>query len=196
MTNGSAYGSTGSAAVPRLGASAMRNRSDGRLDQTTARAIEIADYLAELEQSPYWNALESSFKLARATGKIPLVKAVAALKPLVGGDGAFKQIGMHDLQSQRDVVLNFFVALSSCFGKRWNDRDNVFQHSVGFIAAIDFLQRRVIPHCSVRKSFTAPSIRRTLSLADLILLSEVRRFGNYPRKIIYSRLIEAFKLTG
>jgi DNA sulfur modification protein DndB len=188
-------GSAGASALGGLRAN-TRIRPDQRIDSATVRAAEIARYLDVLEASPYRNAIESSFSSARENGKIPLIRAVAALKPLVDRDGTFDEIGVNDLESQREIVLNFFVALSSCFGKRWNDRDNVFQHSVGFIAAIDFLQRRVIPHCSARKSFTAASIRRTLSLTDLILLSEVRRLRVYPRRMIYSRLTEAFKLTG
>ena len=80
------------------------------VDPAINRGIEIAQYLDSLERSPYWNAIKSPNADALMYGKIPMSSAVEALRPLLTRQGTFEQIGIVDLESQRDIILNFFVA--------------------------------------------------------------------------------------
>jgi DNA sulfur modification protein DndB len=167
--------------------------SEAIIDPAAVRATDIASYLNEATDSPYRDSIKFPGH-PRRKGGIALSTAVSALKPLVEDKGLFEQLGVKELESQRQIVLNFFVALSSCIGNSWDDRDNAFQYAAGFAGAVDFLRLKILPHCNTKRSYKVKTIKDTLEFADLILQSEVKGLGgkNAP-KTIYDRLVSAFR---
>jgi len=168
--------------------------SEGIADHAAVRARDIAIFLNE-EGSPY----EGEIKLPGAPkrrGGIPLSSAVTGIKPLVEDQGAFAQIGVNELEVQKQLVLNWFVALKNLYGDMWEDKSNVFLYASGFGAASDFMHLTLIPYCKLQNSFEVATIQTALKLkpSNLILQSEVKgQGGAQAQKKIYERLQAAFQ---
>jgi DNA sulfur modification protein DndB len=167
--------------------------SENVADHATVRARDIAMFLNE-DDSPY----EGEIKLPGAPirrGGIPLSSAVTGVKPLVEDNGAFEQIGVNELEVQKQLVLNWFNALKELYGDMWDDKSNVFLYAAGFGAAADFFRLVLIPYCKLQGSFEVATIRSALKLksSNLIFQSEVKgQGGTQAQKKIYERLQAAF----
>jgi DNA sulfur modification protein DndB len=146
------------------------------------------------EGSPY----DGEIKLPGAPkrrGGIPLSSAVTGVKPLVEDNGAFEQIGVIELEVQKQLILNWFGALKKVYGDMWDDKSNVFLYAAGFGAAADFFRLVLIPYCKLQGSFEVQTIQGALKLkqANLIFQSEVKgQGGSQAQKKIYERLHAAF----
>lgn len=167
--------------------------SEPIVDPAAVRARDIAMFLNETEESPYYGEMKLPNTPIRKGG-IALSTAVTAIKPLVEAKGAFEQIDIRELESQRQIILNFFVALQEKYKNRWDDKDNVFMYAAGFVGAMEFLKLKLIPYCNVAESFTTKTIREAIDLSPqkLILQEEVKGLGgkDAPRKV-YERLVDA-----
>lgn len=168
--------------------------SEGIADHAAVRARDIAMFLNE-DGSPY----EGEIKLPGAPkrrGGIPLSSAVTGIKPLVDDHGAFEQIGVEELEVQKQLVLNWFTALKNLYGDMWDDKSNVFLYAAGFGAASEFMHLTLIPYCKLQNSFEVSTIQGALKLksSNLILQSEVKgQGGAQAQKKIYERLQAAFQ---
>lgn len=167
--------------------------SDSIVDHAAVRARDIAMFLHEFE-SPY----EGEIKMpgsAKRQGGIPLSSAVTGIKPLVEDNGVFEQIAVKELELQKQIILNWLIALKNTYGEAWDDKDNVFQYASGFLAAMEFLRLQLIPFCNTQESFEVKTIQSALKLSgSLIYQSEVKGQGGAgAQKRIYARLQEAFK---
>lgn len=170
--------------------------SEAIVDAAAVRARDIALYLNEDEKSPYLDNIKFP-GLTRRRGGIELSTIVTAIKPLVEEKGDFERIGIPELESQKKVLLNFFIALQNKYGKEWDKNTNGFQYASGFVGAIDFFKLKIIPYCNDKKSFTVDTIGKVLQLnkANLIYQSEVKGMaGKEAQKKIYERLVDAFTL--
>lgn len=169
--------------------------SEALIDPAAERAKDIAIFLNAGEDSPYYDTIKFPGS-PRRKGGIALSTAVGALKPLVEDKGSFEQIGITELELQRQIVFNFFAALRKCFGDKWTDKTNAFQYAAGFAGAIDFLKLKILPYCNNKRSFKVKTIYAALKLNDLILQSEVKGLGGKSApKNIYDRLVAAFRPT-
>ena len=145
--------------------------------------------------SPYMGEIKLPGAPTRRGG-IPLSSAVTGIKPLVEENGAFEQIQVVELEFQKQVILNLFVALREVYGDEWENKNNVFLYAAGFLAAMDFLKLQLIPYCNIQESFEVDTIAKSLALeADsLIFQDEVRgQSGGGAQKRIHERLATAFK---
>ncbi|ATA56508.1 hypothetical protein CKY39_27165 [Variovorax boronicumulans] len=169
--------------------------SEGIVDQAAVRARDIAMFLNTDDESPYKDDIKLPGAPTRRGG-IPLSSAVTAIKPLVEDSGAFEQIGIKELEIQRQVILNWFRALQTKYGADWDDKGNAFLYASGFLAAMDFLKLQLIPYCNIQTSFTVPTITAALELDPdkLIFQAEVKGQGGAgAQRQIHDRLIAAFK---
>ena len=168
--------------------------SDTMIDPAAARARDIGIFLNEEENSPYYDNIKlPGAKIRR--GGIALSTAVTAIKPLVEDRGDFSRIGVSQLELQRKIILNYFLALASPYGNEWETKTNAFQYASGFSGAVDFLRLKIIPYGNQIRSFEVKTIEDSLTFNEdnLIWQSEVRGVGGKDApKFIYERLNEVF----
>lgn len=152
--------------------------SDQMVDIAAVRARDIVMFLHEEEGSPYRGEIKLPGDATRKGG-IALSTAVSAIKPLVEDKGVFEQIDVKELQLQKQIVLNLFLAIEEKYGENWWDKSNAFMYASGFTGAIDFLKLKLVPYCNNRDSFTVKTIGEALKMgaANLILQSEVKGLG-------------------
>jgi DGQHR domain-containing protein len=165
------------------------------VDPAAARARDIAYFLHESDDSPYRGLIKLP-GAPRVKGGIALSTAVSAIKPLVEFKGDLDQVDLASLELQERLFSNFFSALRDKYGPEWDEKNNAFMYAAGFIGAVDFLRRKLIPYCNARKSFTKSTISKAIDLSksNLILQGEIKGIGgkDAPR-IIYDRLLEVFE---
>jgi DGQHR domain-containing protein len=169
--------------------------SDQIVDPAATRARDIAMLLHEDTNSPYYDLITLPGS-QRKRGGIPLSTAVSAIKFLVEDKGDFYQVGITELESQQQIFMNYFSALSIKYTNQWSERTNAFMYGAGFVAAVEFLRRRMIPYCVGRRSFTRELIRDAFDLdsQNLILQEEVKgKGGTEAVRIIYDRLNMSFE---
>jgi DNA sulfur modification protein DndB len=165
------------------------------VDLAAVRARDIATYLDEESRSPYYGEIKFPGHKTRKGG-IALSTAVSAIKPLVEEKGAFEQLEIHELEVQKQIILNFFTALSKKYQSDWNDKTNAFMYASGFVGAMEFLRLKLMSYCAHQKSFEVETILKAFDFNDvgLMLQSEVKGLGGTAAsKEVYDRLINAFK---
>ena len=170
--------------------------SEPMVDAAAVRARDIAMYLNEEDNSPYRDNIKLP-GFAQRRGGIALSTVVSAIKLLVEEKGDFQRIGIPELESQKKVLLNFFIAIRKKYGKEWDKNTNAFQYSSGFIGALEFFKLKIIPYCNEKISFTTDTIEQVLQLdkSNLIYQSEVKGMaGKEAQNRIYGLLVEAFIL--
>jgi DGQHR domain-containing protein len=170
--------------------------SETVIDPAALRARDIATFLNEEEESPFFEQIKFPGTPKRKGG-IALSTAVTSLKPLVEDKGAFEQVSIYQLEVQKQIVLNFFSAIKNKYKSEWDSKGNALQYAAGFAGAIEFLQLKIIPYCnSLRKpSFKTETIETTLNIGsgNLIYQSEVKGLGGKDaQKRIYQRLVDSF----
>ena len=165
------------------------------IDPAAVRARDIAIFLNEESNSPFKGEIKLPGGKIRKGG-IALSTAVVAIKPLVEDKGSFDQIGLSNLEDQRRVVLNLFLALEKKYGLFWDTKENAFLWAAGFAAALQFLHLKLMPYCSGKQSFEVTTIERALALNedDLIWQADIKGFGGGKASgEVYARLLKSFK---
>lgn len=169
--------------------------SEGSIDPAALRARDIAMSLHKYEDSPYFGLLKLPGTPIRKGG-IAFSTAVTAIKPSVESKGVLEQIGIEELEVQRQIILNLFSALASKYSERWTSKENVFLYAAGFMAATQFFQQKLVSYCSTKQSFKADTIRDALKLDGdhLIWQAEIKGLGGSAAVAkVYERLVEAFE---
>lgn len=165
------------------------------VDPAAVRARDIALFLNEDSDSPYNDEIKLPGGKMRKGG-IALSTAVVAIKPLVEDKGSFEQIGLTNLEDQRLVILNLFLALKAKYGEKWDDKDNAFLWAAGFTAALQFLHLKLMSYCSGKQSFEQSTIAQAITLDgdNLISQSDIKGYGgSKAASEVYSRLLRAFR---
>lgn len=168
--------------------------SEDIVDPAALRARDIAMFLHTTDDSPYLNQLKLPGSPIRKGG-IALSTAVTAIKPIVENKGALEQIGVSELEVQRQVILNLFKAIQLKYKSQWSNKDNVFLYAGGFVAALQFFEQRLLPYCNLKKSFQVDTIFQAMPLEfhGLIWQSEVKNLsGSAAVASVFDRLVEAF----
>jgi DGQHR domain-containing protein len=164
------------------------------VDATVVRANDIIQELNENEQSPY-NGYFKFPGAPRTRGGIALSTAVTELKPLLEPKGDFDQINIESLETQTQIIMNYWRAIASCYGEEWNSSQNAFLFAAGFSGGIEFFRKRMIPYCNTKRSFAESLFVSVIKIPsnDLILQSEVKGLGgkDAPR-VIFERLDSYF----
>lgn len=133
------------------------------VDPAAERARDIANYLNEDKDSPYYNEIKFPGS-SRRRGGIPLSSAVSALKPLVEEKGDFKRIEVVELERQRQIIFSLFKTLQNLYGDHWWDKTNAFLYAAGFAAAIDFFKLRLMNYCQSKRSYTVKTMSEALRI--------------------------------
>lgn len=169
--------------------------SEGSIDPAALRARDIAMNLHTAENSPYVGLLKLPGTPIRKGG-IAFSTAVTAIKPIVEAKGALEQIGIEELETQRQIIINLFFALASKYKEQWNNKENVFLYAAGFMAAVQFFQQKLVSYCGTKQSFKAETIMAALNMSEdrLIWQSEIKGLGGSAAvSKVYERLVEAFE---
>lgn len=116
--------------------------SEDIVDPAALRARDIAMYLHQSENSPYFAELKLPGAPIRKGG-IALSTVVSAIKPLVEHKGVLEQIGISELEIQKQIVLNLFQTIGKKYANHWKSKDNVFLYAAGFMAAMEFFQLKL-----------------------------------------------------
>lgn len=165
-------------------------------DHGVQRAADIAKYLDEEGDSPYLELIK--FPGSRyERGGISLSTAVTALKPLVEDKGDFDQIKIRTLEQQCQIILTYLNCLSEPYGDQWLTAKNPFLFASGFLGAVEFFRKRVLPYCIKKNSFKPKVISECIGIKSesLILQDEVKGLGGKNAAThIYERLNDAFDL--
>lgn len=170
--------------------------SEPMADAAAVRARDIAMSLNEEENSPYLDNIKLPGS-PRRRGGIALSTVVTAIKFLVEEKGDFERIGIPELESQKRILLNFFIAIQKKYGKEWDKNNNAFQYASGFVGAIEFFKLKIIPYCNEKMSFTIDTIGQIIQIdrSNLIDKSEVKGMaGKEAQNRIYELLVDAFIL--
>jgi DGQHR domain-containing protein len=170
--------------------------SEPVIDPAAVRARDIATFLNEASESPYCSQIKFPGSPIRKGG-IALSTVITAIKPIVEDKGSFEQIGIYEFEVQKQIILNFFIALMQKYEKEWDSKSNAFQYASGFAAAMDFLQFKLLLYCNQKASFTVDTIKDAISLSksNLIYQTEVKGLGGKDaQKRIYKILVDAFNL--
>jgi DNA sulfur modification protein DndB len=168
--------------------------SESVIDPAAERARDISTYLNDLEDSPFNNQIKFPGAPKRKGG-IALSTAVSSIKPLVEQKGIFEQIGIFELERQKRIFFNFFLAIKEKYGIEWDNKENIFLYAAGFAGATEFLQLRVVPYCNPKGSFTVDTIREVLDFnkSTLIYQSEVKGMGGTAaQRYVFDKLVDAF----
>lgn len=163
-------------------------------DPAIVRARDIAIFLNEEPSSPYYGEIKMPGSKKRIGG-VALSTAVSSIKPLIDEKGIFEQIGLKELESQRKVFINYFIALKKLYGNFWEDKQNVFTYSAGFSGAVDFLRNKLLSYCQIKKSFEIDTIVAVLKITEdtIIKQEEVRNLAGTEATVkVYDRLLKCF----
>lgn len=168
--------------------------SEPVIDPAAVRARDIATFLNETQESPYNGQIKFPGTPIRKGG-IALSTVVTAIKPIVEDKGILEQVGIYEFEIQKQIILNFFIAIMQKYEQEWDSKSNAFQYASGFTGAMEFLHLKIIPYCNAQSSFKIETIRDvvTLTKSNLIYQSEVKGLGGKDaQRQIYQRLVDAF----
>ncbi|MCG7402009.1 MULTISPECIES: DGQHR domain-containing protein [Caballeronia] len=165
------------------------------VDAAAVRARDIATFLNQDGTSPYQDEIKFPGHKTRKGG-IALSTAVSAIKPLVEDKGALEQIDIHELEIQRQIIVNVFSAIQQKYGPEWDSKTNAFMYAAGFMGALEFLRLKLVPYCNLQGSFEVETIAKSLDLSkeSLILQENIKGLGGASAsKAVYDRLVDVFR---
>lgn len=167
--------------------------SDYVVDQQSNQARELAIGLSQSKSSPYHGQLKDS---TNKSG-IALASMVSALKPFVGDKGLFVQFGFAGIEKQIKFLNAFFGVIHDWYGKDWDDSDNVFLTSAGFIGAVNFLRYQFLSYCVKNRVNSFKKMQELIDTdADLLLRSEMKGLGGAKaRAVVADKLANVFDLS-
>lgn len=147
------------------------------VDPAAVRAADIANFLHEDDESPYYGLVKYSTGGPKLG--IALSTFVNAFKPLVAQKGVFEAFKVSDLKNQTKVILNYFSVLEGWYGEEWHTRNNAFMHAAGIAGSVDFLKTHLVPYCNSKKSYSSATMRAAMVLDPkrLIYKKEAERLG-------------------
>lgn len=148
------------------------------IDAAAARARDIAMALNDEDDSPYFEQIKLPGS-PRRKGGIALSTAVSAIKPLVEEKGDFEQRNIFELETQKKLIKNLFVAIRGKYGDKWEEKENAFMYASGFVGAIDFLRTHLLSYGQSKGKYTVDLFGAALHMEsnDLILQEEVKGKG-------------------
>lgn len=164
------------------------------MDPAAIRASDIIGYLGS-EGQPYFGWIKLPNQ-ERQRGGVALSTAVTAIKPMVDSKGIMEQVGITELEMQKAIFSNYFSAIRTAYGSRWNDRGNAFIYASGFIGAVEFFKTHMFDYCKGKGSFESSTIEQSLDLdaAGQILQEEVKGLGGAEAaNTVHDRLVSAFR---
>jgi DGQHR domain-containing protein len=167
------------------------------MDPAAIRASDIVSYLSS-DGQPYFGWIKLPNQ-ERQRGGVALSTAVSAVKPLVDSKGILEQVGVSELEVQKAIFANFFMAIRSSYGHNWDDRSNAFIYASGFIGAIEFFRSHMFDYCKGKGSFEVSTIEDSLNLDETgrILQEDVKGLGGTEAaNAVRDRLISAFRPAG
>lgn len=161
------------------------------------RATDIADELNENVESPYYKLIKYPGQ-AKGVGLVDLSTVVGSLKKHLESDGVFASHKLTNLQNQKVVIMNYFIALKFYYDREdlWTNKNkNPFLTNAGFFGAIEHLIKNLLIKCAEKKSFKVEDFKTLLDLPKGELLQRVdfkNLEGKSQRKAITDFLQENY----
>lgn len=161
------------------------------------RANDIAEELNSNTESPYYKYIKYPGQ-PRGVGFVDLSTVVSALKKHLEPDGIFASHKLTNLQYQKAVILNYFMALSFFYEREnlWANRViNPFLTNAGFFGAIEHLIKNLLIKCADNKSFKVDDFKELLNLqkGELIQRTDLKNLeGRSQRKAISDYLQDSY----
>ncbi|HKQ06785.1 MAG TPA: DGQHR domain-containing protein [Blastocatellia bacterium] len=138
--------------------------SDYVVDPAALRAGDLASELNENSKSPYRNYIKFPGAPKGQKG-LALSTVVSAVKSLVEEKGVFEQVGLSELRTQTQFLINFFTVLRNAYGAEWESPSNVFRMAAGFVGAIEFVKNKLVVHCNITGDFTTKAIEEVMNIS-------------------------------
>jgi len=162
-------------------------------DFSIDRGTDIARQLNEDEKSSYKGLIKFPGS-RRFKGGIQLSTFVNNIKPLVKKDGEFSKYSITTLETQINIISNYFRTIEFYYDKEWDSLKNPFLYGAGFGAAIDVFQTKILPYCYTQKKFTEELLRSILEIPKnkLILQAEVKNLGGDAAREYIRKKLTAF----
>lgn len=157
------------------------------------RATDIAKALNEDPSSSLYKLIKFP-GAPRGVGHIELSTFVSAFKESFKKDGRFYSYRLQNLDAQKTVISNYFLAIKNCYvnKKIWDiTSKNPFLKAAGFNGAVDFLLETLIPKCAEKKSFQVAVISEIINFDEnnLLLLEDIKGLdGKTSRKRVKEAL--------
>lgn len=159
------------------------------------RASDIISFLNKDEYSPFFQTIKYPGSQKNA-GTIDLAILVNAIKPHLNKEGVFNTYNLNEIETQKKIIKNFYLALRESYGKYWDLKsENPFFKGAGFNGSFDFMCEVLIPKCIDEKSFSIEKMKELLKLDidNLLLTSSLKNLdGKTARKTVKSFLNECF----
>lgn len=153
------------------------------------RANDIADELNGNIESPYYSSIKFPGQ-PKGVGLVDLSTVVSSLKKHLESDGVFASHKLTNLQNQKTVILNYFIALRFYYDREdlWSNKNkNPFLTNAGFFGAIEHLIKNLLIKCAEKKSFKIEDFKSLLDLPKgaLIQRADLKNLeGKSQRKAI------------
>lgn len=159
------------------------------------RANDIVTFLNEDTSSPYLQMIKYPGNPKNA-GLIDMAILINAIKPHLDRDGVFYTFNLNEIETQKKIIKNFYLALKDIYGRFWDIKsENPFFKGAGFNGSFDFLCEILIPKCAEEKSFSIEKIKELMKIDEdnLFLSSSLKNLdGKSARKAVKSYLNENF----
>ena len=139
--------------------------SDYVVDPAALRAGDLASELNENTDSPYFGYIKFPGAPKGQKG-LALSTVVSAVKPLVEDKGVFEQVGLMELRTQTQFLINFLSVLRKGYGAEWESSSNVFRMAAGFVGAIEFVKNKLVVHCNITGDFTETAIEKVMNITQ------------------------------
>lgn len=140
-------------------------------DFSIERGTDIADILNKEDTSPYQGYIKFPGS-KRFRGGIQLSTFVNQLKPLVKKDGEFSKYKLTTLETQANVLKNYFNAIQSYYDAKWYSQKNPFIFASGYGAAIDLLITEILPYCYAEKKFSMAFFKEIIVIPKKELIEQ------------------------
>ena len=159
------------------------------------RASDIVKFLNKDESSPYFQMIKYPGN-AKNVGLIDLAILMNAIKPHLSRDGVFNTYNLNEIETQKKIIKNFYIALKNTYKKHWDLKtENPFYKGAGFNGSFDFLCEILIPKCIDVKNFSSEKMIELMKLDEdnLFLASSLKNLdGKTARKNVKNFLNDSF----
>jgi hypothetical protein len=101
---------------------------------------------------------------------------VSNLKAHLDPEGPFAKVKLTSLDSQKQAVLNYFIAIKSFYDKQGLWAKNPFLRGAGFNGALDYLANSLLIKCAEKRSFSVSTFSSFLGLdgAELLTIDTIK----------------------
>ncbi len=164
------------------------------VDPVSERARDLAEMLNNEDESPYHSLIRFANE-PRSKFGIAVSTVNDNIKPLIEPQGLMNTVGLSELHMQKMCLFNYFSIFKRWYGKKWDEKSNIFLTSAGFVGAVDFLKFTMLPYCHLTDDdFTTVNMESAMRLdpdelidKDAVKGKQGRASWNHVNEMLKSR---------